>query len=63
MHIALIAAAAQKMAQNEAAAERWMAYARQRDPNISAETFLHAFPFSDPAQRTRITEVLKALGV
>ena len=63
VHIALIAAAAQKMAQNEAAAERWMAYARQRDPNISAETFLHAFPFSDPAQRTRITEVLKALGV
>ncbi|MEZ5998893.1 MAG: winged helix-turn-helix domain-containing protein [Hyphomonas sp.] len=61
-HIALVAAAAQKIAGDEAAARRWVEAARQRAPNISTEAFLEAFPFADPGQRALIENALKSLG-
>ncbi|MEZ5954248.1 MAG: winged helix-turn-helix domain-containing protein [Hyphomonas sp.] len=61
-HIALVAAAAQKIAGHDAPARRWVESARQRAPNISTEAFLEAFPFADPDQRALIENALKSLG-
>jgi len=63
VHIAVVAAAARKHAGDDAAAARWIQYARQRDPTISTEAFLRAFPFDDPVQRAKIEGLLKSLGL
>lgn len=63
VHITVIAAAACKQAGDDAAAARWIESARQRDPDISTDAFLRAFPFDHPVQRARIEGLLKSLGL
>ena len=63
VHIAVVAAAARQQAGDSEAAARWIEHARQRDPNISTDAFLRAFPFNDPVQRARMEGLLKSLGL
>jgi glyoxylate carboligase len=60
--IAMIAATAQWLAGNEAAARAWAANARERNPALTRDDFFHAFPVRPEAMRSRLSAALARLG-
>jgi TolB-like protein/Tfp pilus assembly protein PilF len=60
--IAMIAAAAQSLAGNEAAARAWTANVRERNPGLTSEHFFRAFPIKIDAMRARVATALAGLG-
>jgi tetratricopeptide (TPR) repeat protein len=60
--IAMIAAAAQLLAGNEAAARAWAANVRERNPVLTREDFFRAFPMKPEAMRSRVSKALAKLG-
>ena len=62
-HIALTAAIAASLADRPDDAARWLAAARQSDPNLAAGDYLTAFPFAPSAARETIERSLVGLGL
>ncbi|MEZ5958504.1 MAG: winged helix-turn-helix domain-containing protein [Hyphomonadaceae bacterium] len=60
--IAAIAAALHGIDGNEERARFWADNVRTRRSDMTAATFFEAFPFSDPAVRTKLAEALKHCG-
>jgi len=60
--IAMIAAAAQMLAGDEARARTWADNVRQRSPHISRDDFFHAFPVKPETLRSRVAAALQQLG-
>ena len=60
--IAMIAAAAQWLAGNEAAARAWAANVRERDPVLTREDFFRAFPIKPELMRRKADVALAGLG-
>ena len=60
--IAMIAAAAQMLAGNEALAREWANDVRERNPLLTREDFFRAFPMKSEAMRSRISTALQTLG-
>jgi len=60
--IAMIAALCHGLAGHAGDAARWVRDARARRPDLGSADFLRAFPFTDPALRRRIGEMLARLG-
>lgn len=62
-HIELIAAFTAQLAGHSQDARRWLARARAVDPDLTVDTFFHAFPFARNAAREVIEKSLADLGV
>jgi tetratricopeptide (TPR) repeat protein len=60
--IALIAAVAERLAGNDAAAATWVANVRARNPRLTREDFFRAFPMQSAAMRSRVSTALVELG-
>lgn len=60
-HIAVIAALGDQLAGRKDNAARWVARAREQDPDVSAAVFLRSFPFAPSAGRETIEGALRAL--
>jgi hypothetical protein len=60
--IAMVAAVAQWLAGNEAAARTWAANVRQRNPRLSERDFLASFPLRSEAMRSQVSGALRKLG-
>lgn len=61
--IALIAAACHGLNGDDARAQAWLAEAQRRQPAVTCNRFLRAFPFADPAIREEITVALRRTGL
>ncbi|WP_413630394.1 winged helix-turn-helix domain-containing tetratricopeptide repeat protein [Novosphingobium sp. KCTC 2891] len=62
-HIELIAAFTAQLSGNRADARLWLAKAKAADPNLSAGTFFHGFPFARTRAREIIEQGLLELGL
>jgi TolB-like protein len=62
-HIAVIAALADRLAGRDEGAARWVARAREQDPDLTAGVFLRSFPFAPSAGRETIEGALRDLGL
>lgn len=60
--IAMIAAAAQSLAGDEASAKRWAANVRARDPQLGKEDFFRSFPLRPEPLRSDVSNALVNLG-
>ena len=60
--IAMIAAAAQAMAGDEARAAAWAANVRERNPALTREDFFRSFPMKSEAMKARVSGALARLG-
>lgn len=60
--IAMIAAAAQQMAGDGAAAAQWTRNVRSRNPDLTREDFFRSFPVRTPEVRARVEAALRSLG-
>jgi len=60
--MAIIAAVAHSLAGNEDLATEWAANVHRRNPGLSTEDFLRAFPIRSAAMRGRIAKALARLG-
>ncbi len=60
--MAVLAAAAQFLADDRPKAEAWAANVRERGPFIRSEDFFRGYPVQAEPMRTRIAEALKELG-
>jgi hypothetical protein len=60
--ISLIAAIAAECAGHGIAARNWAADARRRNPSITADAFLEAFPFRESHLRSRVAGSLRAMN-
>ncbi len=60
--IAMIAAAAQALAGNNARAEAWAARVRERDPLLKSEDFFRSFPLQAEPMRSSVATALAELG-
>ena len=60
--MAVIAAVAHSLAGNVELATEWATNAKSRNPALSSENFLRAFPVRSAAMRSRISEALSRLG-
>lgn len=60
--IAMIAAAAQRLAGNGTLATSWAANVRQRNPILTRDDFFRAFPMKPEMMRTRVAAALATLG-
>jgi TolB-like protein len=60
--IAMIAAAAQALADNDEHAQRWAAEVRNRHPMLTRADFFGAFPMKAESMRKRVTAALESLG-
>lgn len=60
--MAVLAAAAQLLADDRVKAEAWAADVRERGPQIRSEDFFRGYPVRAEPMRTRIAEALQALG-
>jgi TolB-like protein len=61
--IEMIAAVAHGLNGDPAKAAAWAASARRRNPALTSDDFLRAFPFRDPAVRRRIAAALRRLDL
>jgi glyoxylate carboligase len=60
--IAMIAAAAQAMAGDEARAAAWATVVRERNPALTRDDFFRSFPIKPEAMRARVSGALARLG-
>jgi TolB-like protein len=60
--IAMIAAAAQAMAGDEARAASWAADVRARNPALTREDFFRSFPMKSESMKARVSSALARLG-
>ncbi len=60
--IAMVAAVAQSLAGNEAQARGWASHVRERNPRLTQEDFLAAFPLRPPDVRAQVSAALRQLG-
>jgi TolB-like protein len=60
--IAMIAAAAQEIAGEEARARKWAANVRARNPSLTRRDFFRSFPLQQEAMHARISAALEKLG-
>ncbi len=60
--IAMIAAVAQSLADNEAAARSWAANVRDRNPQLVRGDFFRSFPVKTPRTRAAFAAALESLG-
>jgi len=60
--IAMIAAAAQKLAGNDSSAGAWAADVRKRNPLLTSDHFFRAFPMQSEPMRSRVAAALRQLG-
>jgi TolB-like protein len=61
--IAMIAAAAHAMNRDIPRAAIWAANARERNPALTRDDFLRAFPMQSDVMRSRVLQALAALGI